>query len=275
MAPYTIAPRIILLAVFSSITILSLAFAGGDADSFRGELPNRQPATDTIPAKKRFQRNSMDDKSFQDDAIDMKAVEDAMRNIERSMQKLKAELGQDYQRHIKDSYQKAFDEINWKKIQGGYEKAIAEVQENQEFKKMNKQFNLQRQQMMSDLNRQMELSRLNMEKGMKSMQLALKVDMDRQLQKARIQLQKAKVQLGEINNFKTDLEKDGLIKAGESYDIEIKDGDLYINGKKQKSKVSKKYKEKYPRYFEQGQQFKLNNDNKKSRRIEVGDGGLV
>ena len=275
MIRYAFNTRILLVAFFSSIAIMSLAFAGDDGDSFRG-LPQNKQTTDTIPKKKRFERNAMDDESIQHNRVDMNVVENAMREVERSMQKLKTELGEDYQKHIKDNYKKAFDEINRRKIEGDYQRALTDARESMAYKKMNKQFNSQRQQMLSDINRQMELSNLNMERDMKLMQLALKVDVEKQMQNAKIQMQKTKLQVVEINRFKTDLEKDGLIESKGTYEIEIKGGDLYINGKKQKNKIYEKYKSKYPKYFEKGQHFKLNNDNRRIERDQIkGEGELI
>jgi hypothetical protein len=76
------------------------------------------------------------------------------------------------------------------------------------------------------------------------------------LQKAKAELQRAKGQLQRLRDFKNDLEADGLVKKGEPYRIEIKEGKLYINGKKQKNAVYNKFKEKYPELFGE-KNFKL------------------
>lgn len=267
MLRYTYHTRILMIVFFSSIAILSLAFAGDDGDSFRGYPHRKQSTTDTIPGKKRLQRNSVDDKPVQDNRVDMNAVEDAMRDVERSMRKLKEELGQS-----QSNYRNVFDKAKWRVIEDEYRNALAQTRANLDYNKMNKQLALQQQQMLLNINRQMELSKLNLEKSRKAMQLALKVDVDKQMQKARVQLKNANKQLEELNDFRTDLEKDGLIKQDESHEIEIREGNLYINGKKQKHKISEKYKDKYPKYFEKGQQFRLNNNNRRIRKFDINEG---
>ena len=262
MIRYAFSTRILMIIFFSSIAILSLAFAGGDGDYFRGYPNNNQTTSDTIPGKKQLQRNAMDDESFQNSRVNMKAVEEAMRNVERSMQELKSELGQNY-----NDYNKIFDKANWQKVQKEYQKALTQL----DYNRLNKQIALERQHMISDINRQMELSKLNLEESRKAMQLALQFDVNKQMQKARVQLKGAKKQLDEINNFKEDLQKDELIKQNEPYEIEIKEGDLYINGKKQKNKISRKYKNRYPKFFEKGGQFKLNNDSRKIRKFDMNE----
>lgn len=272
MVRYIISVRIFFIMFFSSIAILSFAFSGDEDGFFRGNSQER--TTDTIPKKKRLQRISVDDEYVQDSRVDMRAVEDAMREVERSMRKLKEELGQDYRKYVKDSYRKAIDEINWKEVKQAQQQAFAESQRFLRNNIFNKELMIQQQQLLADTKRQVELSKREIERGTKSLRLALNGDIDRQLQSARIQLKEANKKLEELNAFKADLENDGLIKQDEAYDIEIKDGDLYINGKKQKNKVAEKYKKKYPAYFEKGGQFKLNN-NKERRRVNINDDGLI
>lgn len=274
MIRYALCPRIFLLMLFSSITVLSLAYSGDEGDYFRGNP--QQAQQDTIPGKKRFQRISQDDEYMENGRINTQAVENALREVERSMQKLQREIGKDHGRYIKDAYRKSLDEMNWQEVKNAQQRALAQVQKNLNENMLNNRLMLQQQYKLADMKRQIALSRLDMLQNQKEMRLALNMNIDRQLQKAKIQLGKANKQLEELKKFTTDLENDGLIKPNEPYNIEIKDGDLYINGEKQKSKVSKKYKDKYPGYFEKGNNFKLNNDSKKSRKFEWNDNnGLI
>ncbi|OJY87209.1 MAG: hypothetical protein BGP13_14675 [Sphingobacteriales bacterium 40-81] len=254
------------MMVFSSITIFALAFSGNDGDSFRGYPRNTQTTTDTVPPKKRLPRISADNEHLENNRVNLQAVEQAMREVERSMQRLKRELGKDYDNYIKDSYRKALDETGLQDMYRSRQRILADVQENIDYDMINKKFMQQQHRMLANANRQMELNRLNLERGRKQMELAMKNDVDLNMRKARVKLREAKVKLDELNNFKADLEKDGLIKQNEPFEIEIKDGDLYINNKKQKNKVSEKYKNKYPKYFEKNNEFRWKDDNQKQIR---------
>jgi hypothetical protein len=65
------------------------------------------------------------------------------------------------------------------------------------------------------------------------------------LAKARTGIEKAKKELSLLKEFTETLEKDGLINKKKGYRIEIKKGELYINGTKQ----SKEVNDKYRKYF--------------------------
>lgn len=73
----------------------------------------------------------------------------------------------------------------------------------------------------------------------------IKESVDAGLQNARVGIEKAKKELSMFKEFTTNLEKDGLIDKNKPYKIEIKSGEMYINGTKQ----SKEVNDKYRKYF--------------------------
>ncbi|MFT3747728.1 MAG: hypothetical protein QM768_05400 [Agriterribacter sp.] len=276
MIRYALSTRVFLMMFFSSITIFALAFSGNDGDSFRGYPRNTQTTTDTVPPKKRLPRISIDNRHMEDSRVNMQAVEQAMREVEHSMQRLKRELGKDYDNYVKDSYRKALDEAGWQDMYRSRQKILADVQANIDYNMINKKMMQQQHRMLANANRQLELSRLNLERGRKQMEFAMKNDLDLNMRKAGVKLREAKVKLDELKLFKADLEKDGLIKQNEPFEIEIKDGDLYINNKKQKNKVSEKYKNKYPKYFEKNNEFRWKDNNQsKLREFKIESDGLI
>jgi hypothetical protein len=58
-------------------------------------------------------------------------------------------------------------------------------------------------------------------------------------------MEKAMAEVKLLKEFTDELEKDGLIDKKKGYKVEVKDGELYINGTKQ----SKETTEKYRKYF--------------------------
>jgi Asp-tRNA(Asn)/Glu-tRNA(Gln) amidotransferase A subunit family amidase len=74
-----------------------------------------------------------------------------------------------------------------------------------------------------------------------------KIDMKKELDHAKVGIDKAKAELKDYQEMIYDMEKDGLLNTKEDYSIEYKDGDLFINDKKQSQAVADKYK----KYFKQ------------------------
>jgi hypothetical protein len=65
------------------------------------------------------------------------------------------------------------------------------------------------------------------------------------MEHARTGLEKAKKEITLLKEFTSELEKDGLVDRKKGYTIEIKSGEMYINGVKQ----SKEVNDKYRKYF--------------------------
>jgi hypothetical protein len=235
----------LLLIIFSAVAFSSLSFSTGGAYSFR-RFPQKLQvtATDTLPGKERSENSSINDEPVPDDGIS-KGIQDALRDVQRSLERLNAELNErNWLGNIQDQYAGAADIYR------------RDAQSAQLQRKLNKQLAIAQQFRLAELSRNMELNRMAMAKERKRMELALRSGLDMRLQKAKAELQRAKGQLQRLRDFKNDLEADGLVKKGEPYRIEIKEGKLYINGKKQKNAVYNKFKEKYPELFGE-KNFKL------------------
>jgi hypothetical protein len=249
MQKHTVSHRrnFLLLIIFSAVAFSSFSFSAGAAYSFR-RFPQKLQvtATDTLPGKERSENSSINDESVPDDGIS-KGIQDALRDVQRSLERLNAELNErNWFGNIQDQYARAADTYR-------RDAQLAQLQQ-----KLNKQLATAQQFRLAELSRNMELNRMAMAKERKRMELALRSGLDMRLQKAKAELQKAKNQLQRLRDFKNDLEADGLIKKDEPYRIEIKEGKLYINGKKQKNAVYNKFKEKYPELFGE-KNFKLEN----------------
>ncbi|MEO8173692.1 MAG: hypothetical protein ABI581_11435 [Sediminibacterium sp.] len=75
----------------------------------------------------------------------------------------------------------------------------------------------------------------------------IKESVEKGLEGAREGIARAKKELALLKEFTETLEKDGLISKKKGYKIEIKDGEMYINGTKQ----SKEVNDKYRKYFKE------------------------
>ena len=89
------------------------------------------------------------------------------------------------------------------------------------------------------------------------------------MEKAKVDIEKAKVEMREYKSFVDGLEKDGLINKRDGYSIEHKNGELIINGKKQPADVYNKYRsflEKHKKFNikKTDDNFNINNDDHNS-----------
>jgi hypothetical protein len=74
---------------------------------------------------------------------------------------------------------------------------------------------------------------------------------EKEMKKAKIGIEKAKEEIKEYKAFVDGLDKDGLIKKSEGYSIKHRDGELIINGKKASNETYLKYRsflEKHPKF---------------------------
>ena len=73
------------------------------------------------------------------------------------------------------------------------------------------------------------------------------------MEKAKVEIEKAKADMKEYKEFVDGLQSDGLINKKEGYTIKHKDGELIVNGKK----VSNEVYSKYRRFLEKHKTFTI------------------
>ncbi len=103
--------------------------------------------------------------------------------------------------------------VNTKEIKESMEKAMAEMKTEQ-------------------LNQKINLSNLQNE-------------LQESLENAKKEIKKSEVEIANYRALIGALEKDGFIKAGQSYTVALKDNVLYINGAKQSKETTDKYRKYY------------------------------
>jgi hypothetical protein len=75
------------------------------------------------------------------------------------------------------------------------------------------------------------------------------------MRKAKAGMEKAREEIKNLQEFTDELEKDGLINKKKGYKIQVKDGELYINGANQSKETSDKYRKYYRK-----ENFTINTD---------------
>ena len=86
----------------------------------------------------------------------------------------------------------------------------------------------------------------------------INADIEKELTKAKKELDKSTLELKKMKAFTDLLEKDGLINQADGYKVDIKEGELYINGNQQSKEVTEKYKPFFP-----GNTFSIKHNGKK------------
>lgn len=176
-------------------------------------------------------------------------IEKAMKNID--MQKIQLQV------------QASLKQIDWKKMQADIQKAQAEINNADGIKlqkEMQNTLDETRKAMaglkvfdMEELQHQLEQTKENLkmnegrmkedlEKARKNINQNLNKDFRKELEKAKENVKRVAEELQDYKMMLTEMDKDGLLNANETYDIEYKKGELIINGKTQPATITSKYK---------------------------------
>jgi len=202
------------------------------------------------------------------------SLQDQMKNID--MQKIQAET------------QEALQKINWEKMKKDMQQAQAELKNNIDYKEIEsgirrsmeetkramahlKEIDMQKIQQQleraqEDLKANEGHMREEMERAKKEIDLNLHKDFRKELEKAKEGVQRASEELRGYKEMITEMQKDGLLKNDDNYNIKYKKGELYIDGVKQPDNVTNKYRH----YFKQE-----NVQLKKSKGSKEDDGKTI
>lgn len=260
--------RFLLAASCIVIALFTFSFTekGGRSDkSFRGFCEaGTQNGDDTLPKKKRRTGVSVDDTDRVDSRTIEEQVEEALSRVEERLERLEEELERHYGEGTEEAYKLALNNSQLKRAKQEARRSLMLAQAN--YDRAIRQFQMDSKRQMVDVQIQMDRARDLARNYNYDMRVNVEAKVKANLAKAKDKMRVANEKLKRLKDFRNDLEADGLIKKDGSYNIEIKDGSLYINDKKQSKKVTKKYKEKYSEYFEEGNHFKLQSDRSVEKR---------
>jgi multidrug efflux pump subunit AcrB len=253
MKPMTPVFRLTLIAVAlvgASLILVSWNFQG-NAFHFTGD----KQYSDTVPPKKAKADREKKVRNL-DEAIEelenvnidaemknaMKEVEKAMKEFDASKIHLELEkaLKDVDMKKIQEELRESLAKVDGEKIKADVQKALSEI----DFSKIKTELEQSLKGM--DMEKlKMELNMEKMKEEMKDMEKELRnigPEIEKSLKDAKVEIEKAKVELKEYKGFVDGLEKDGLISKKDGYKLKHKDGELFINGKKQSSDVYNKYR---------------------------------
>lgn len=232
-----------LTAGMVSAIVIFCAWKAGNETGYRNY---READQDTIPRKK-LTVTGKNEYRIGD-------LDGAMKDLDRAMEEMNKNLKFDFSKMDKEM-KAAMDEmkkidfdkvgkeieasmksIDWDKTRVEIDAAMREAKEKfreVDMEKVKKEIARAKEQLSEEKLR----THVDMQK--------IKESVDAGLRSARIGMEKAKKELSMFKEFTGNLEKDGLIEKNKPYKIEIKSGEMYINGTKQ----SKEVNDKYRKYF--------------------------
>ncbi|PWT98068.1 MAG: hypothetical protein C5B52_12910 [Bacteroidetes bacterium] len=216
---------------------------------------------DSTPGKSKSnpeEKMKQDEKDFD---IDMHDFDQSMHEFEKSMEKFGEEFNNEKWEKAQKEFSKALKDIDFDKIMLNSQKAWKSV----DWDKINDDINSSFKSIDWDqMNKSMDMAFNQIEKNKEFMKLNWEKTWKQSMEGAKKGIETAKIEMRKLHDFVHDLEKDGLIKKGEPFIIEIDHGKLIINGKEQSKEATDKYRnsEKYKSYFEKDKDWKIKSDGK-------------
>ncbi len=185
---------------------------------------------DTLP---RHSKKRGDVKEINLGDMKLDDFEKVQRDLDKSMADLEKNLQQDFKKQQED-LKKTMASIDHEKILKEVEASLAKMKmEGYE----------------DEMKAALAKSKKEIEKSRKEFKMPEIdfADIEKNLKHAKVEMQKAKENLKELETMLREMKADGLIDEKDNYEIEYKNGDLFINGKQQSKEVTEKYK----KYFKE------------------------
>jgi len=179
--------------------------------------------------------------------IEKSIDKDVMVNIERELKKAMAEIDLN-KVEIDKEMKKAMEEVKgldlsdqMEKVKVEMEKAKLQLDKELKSKDWEKEMKKIKEIDMKEMEQEMENARKEIERSKADLDLE-KLNMKDEMDNARKEIDKAKEELKGYQEMIYSMEKAGLLSTKGDYTIQYKDGELFINGKKQSAEVTEKYK---------------------------------
>ena len=244
MKQHFTATKFVLLLAVTAASICISGFREKDSTQ-RNSFRTPHDGRDTTPSGKRDRNSDIElDRAMEKLDIELRKLDEKMKNMDFS--KIQKSVDEslkkiDFEKIGKD-VEEAMAKVDWKKINSDVQAAMEKVQKvdmvklQEDMKKVTEDI----KNMKIDIN-------IDHEKIQKDVNEAMK--------KAKVSIDKAMVEVKQMQEFIDALDADKLIDKKKAYKIEIKDGELFINDTKQSKEVSDKYR----KYFKKDN-YSIHND---------------
>lgn len=173
--------------------------------------------------------------------VQMKQLEVQMKNLDIQIKNLDMAK---YQKQLDEAMRK----IDMEKIAHEIDESVKKI----DWEEMNSEIAENRKSVsklkMAEVAKEMEQVKANLQKQKAEIKLntgKINADIEIAMKNARKSVEAAREEIKNLREFTDALEKDGLIDKSKAFKIEVKNGELYINDKKQSKEVSDKYRQYY------------------------------
>ena len=237
--------KIVFTLALTAIIFSFLAFrqtSKSEGDSFRKE--QKTSDNDTTTSGKRNRNGAY--RHFDKIEEQMKQLELQMEKLGDQMQKLDGQLQKIDMTKYENEINKALQDINLKEIENEVSEPTTEIEPG-EINESIERIKVDKLRM-KEVEKELEKAKRELHKQKFEMDLnkgKMRLEVKEAMQKAKQSLRSAHEEIENIKNFTDALQKDGLIDKSKAYKIEVKDGELFIDGKKQSKETSDKYRKYY------------------------------
>jgi autotransporter translocation and assembly factor TamB len=229
--------KIVFVLAFTAATIGISAFSQNDKEgkySFRKDGETANNDTSTSGKHDRYLTEK-----------DMEKIDAAMKKLDEQMEKLDGQIKKIDFSKVEREMNEALKKVDFERMNKQLEQSLKKI----DVEKMNHDLKaslakIDREQMKVHLDKvkvqiakQKELHGEHMEE--------MKKHIDKSMAHVKESMLKVQVEIKNMQDFTDELQKDGLIDKKKNYQIEVKSGELYIDGNKQSKEVSDKYRKYY------------------------------
>lgn len=199
---------------------------------------NQQPKDDDTTRK-----HNRDGAHWQYDKMN-----DAMKEIDTEMKKLDEQMKEFNAEKFEKIAEDAMRQVDFDKIEAEAQESMKKIDWEKMSDEMKEEVMAAQKINLEEVKRQMQKAKAEMERQ----KMHIKIDaskMNKQVKEAMLNakraMENAKLEIRNVKDFTDELAKDKLIDKSKAFKVEVRDGQLFIDGIKQSQEVSDKYKKYY------------------------------
>ncbi|HSU49165.1 MAG TPA: hypothetical protein VLJ41_01180 [Segetibacter sp.] len=239
--------------------------AFGQTIKEKNNLQKQGLSTNNDTSKNSNRNSNKDDSLMGFDQLDIQ-----LKQLDLHMDQLKAELENLKLDGIQRQIDQAMKKVDEKAIKLEIDKSLKKIDWNGMNRQIDESIAKIDKAKMIELKKDMEKVKVQLENQKQDFHVRMpnidskkiRLNTEKAMKKAQLSMEKAREELTNLRAFTDALQSDGLIDKSKKYKVEVKDGELYIDGKKQPKEVSEKYKQ----YYRQ-KNFSINTNDGDSIRI--------
>jgi hypothetical protein len=240
--------KVVYVLAFIATVIGFTAFSQKpEANPFRKEQQSKGDSSHT-------ERAFDDDRRFDQLDIQLKQLDlkldqlnEELKNLDfsKTEQEIKRAMKDVDKNRISEQVERSLQKMDWNRINRQHDKDIVTLDKAEK----------------EEMKREIEKVKTHLEKQKFDFHFsAPKIDHEKirleageAMKKARKSMEKAREEMQQMRTFTDTLQADGMIDKSKPYKIEVKSGELYLNGVKQSKEINEKYK-----HFYQKNNFTIN-----------------